>query len=121
MTAEEREKFTGLSQAPPRLQPQPKKFAIHQMPTYFHVNAHTAFPGSSRPERPGPARTAAPEMGNAVAGGPAAPGRPVVSAPSPAFCTQCGARHVAGDNFCAQCGVPMHGVGGYQGQSVTSY
>ncbi len=73
MTAEAREKFASLSQAPPRLpQPQPKQFALCQMPTYFHVSAQTAFPG-----RPDQAQAFCTQCG-------------VRHVPGDLFCGQCG-------------------------------
>ena len=104
MKAEVRAGFTNLCQAPPRLQPPPKKFAFCQLPSYFHVSAQTAFPQVRTP-----ADSSAPVV---------APPQLARSAAASAFCTQCGVRHVAGDNFCAQCGAPVIGVSGYQGQHV---
>lgn len=52
MSAEERAKFTSLSQAPPQLQPAPKTFAFLRMPTYFHIGARTAFPPSPQSGTP---------------------------------------------------------------------
>jgi len=106
MTAGARAGFANLSQAPPRLQPPPKKFACCPMPTYFHVSAQTAFPRSPRSGIPGPAVT---------------PPQLTGTAPAPAFCTRCGVRHAAGDNFCAQCGTPVMGVSGYQRQHAARY
>jgi len=145
MKADARAASVGLSQEPPRLRPEPKKFAFYQMPTYFHVSVRTAFPRSARPELPGPvaspasqvhAASPAPQL-QAVRSAPElrplpdrrqpAPGPAAWPAPAAgpdsttAFCTQCGARHVPGDNFCAQCGVRVNGIVSYQGQGVTGY
>lgn len=115
MTAAARTGFASLSQSPPRLLPGPKKFAFQQMPTYFHVGTRTAFPGSPRPAVARP--QAAEPGGRALTHGRhAAPAWPAEPA---SFCTQCGARHVAGDNFCGQCGVPVGGVPSYQVQRAT--
>ena len=106
-------KFAGLSTAPGRLQPPPKKFAFYQMPTYFHASAKTAFP----------AARSAPPSGLTSAEGRAGPVTgPAALAPSPNnFCTQCGARNVAGDIFCPQCGSRVHSANGDRPARATSY
>lgn len=122
MTAEAREKFASLSQAPPRLlQPQPKQFAFCQMPTYFHVSAQTAFPGRPRSADPVPMVRAEPGVRASADGGPGVLGWPAVPDQAQAFCTQCGVRHVPGDLFCGQCGVAVNGFGNYQAERVTRY
>ncbi|MGH3151048.1 MAG: hypothetical protein ACRDOB_09995 [Streptosporangiaceae bacterium] len=126
-----RARFASLSQAPPKLQPEPKKFAFYHMPTHFHANKQTAFP--PRPEAPAPARTAVPHASarhddrrgiaqvTALAGqaAPASPAR--LAPPVLSFCTQCGMRFVPGDNFCQQCGAPLNEVDSYTGQHATGY
>jgi hypothetical protein len=150
MSAEERAKFASLSQAPPKLQPSPKKFAFLQMPTYFHVSARTAFPPSPQSGTPmaadaptADAPTAAVTAAAVTAAAePAAVGAPrgagahrAVGMTGPEaqahgaaigqvdataglngspglqqtaqFCSQCGTRTVAGDNFCEACGASV--------------
>ncbi len=80
-------RFASLSQGPPKLQPEPKKFAFCHMPTYFYVNKQTAFP--PRPEAP--ARHGHRQVITQVAAhaGPAAPGPQVrLAPPILSFCTQ---------------------------------
>jgi zinc-ribbon domain len=196
MSVENRAKYASLCEAPPRVEPPPKKFAFVPMPTFFYVNAATAFPRQSQPGGPGqpdesthttpgeagessepvPARdyadagvlaesaTPAQPIVPGQATGPAVPGRgrhasgmaqPGLSpgyarprhsagpagtepayggainghattvtgtempgAPQQAanFCSQCGTRVVAGDNFCMKCGAPLdNGPASYPG------
>jgi hypothetical protein len=44
MKDEERDAFARLQQDPPRVAPEPKKFAFVNMPTYYKVHLQTAFP-----------------------------------------------------------------------------
>ncbi len=138
MKPEARAEFARLSQAPPRLQPEPKKFAFHQMPTFFYVSAQTAFPSAPRSGLPqptlaapeAPAYTPVPEVRTydaglghvAVPAQPAVPTRPTGPArPVQSFCTQCGTRYVAGDNFCLQCGTSVNGRNGYTPERSAGY
>ena len=118
---DEQARFASLSQAPPKLRPEPKKFAFYHMPTYFHANKQTAFPPRSdapvrHDHRRGIAQAAAPA-------GLAAPEPPPrLAPPTPptlSFCTQCGTRFVPGDNFCQECGAPVNKIGSYAGQRAT--
>jgi hypothetical protein len=144
MPGEERVKFASLNEAPPRLQPPPKKFAFVPLPTYYHANAATAFPRTSEPAQPAdpalpagstlsdepalPAGSApaaavfpAPAVFPAASGSSGADGIP---APRHAasFCTQCGVRLVPGNNFCSACGAPTDSSGQpNQGNGVASY
>ncbi len=74
--------------------------------------SHPAWSGALRSDdTPMPAETTVPEarthgngIGQAPFGGPSGfPGPERASK----FCTQCGTRAVAGDNFCQQCGAPV--------------
>jgi hypothetical protein len=129
MKPDEQARFAGLSQAPGKLRPEPKKFAFYHMPTYFHANQKTAFP--PRPEATVPACTTVPEpparhdahrhsFAPAPASAGLAPAPPAQLAPPVrSFCTQCGTRFVPGDNFCQQCGVPVNEINNYAGQRAT--
>jgi hypothetical protein len=122
MKPDARAKFADLTRMPGRLQPQPKKFAFYQMPTYFHANAQTAFPptaGSQLPSRPTPAEGRVGSVGDGRAGSVTGPAGP--ASPPNNFCTQCGTRNVAGDNFCAQCGTPVHDTSNYPPAHATNY
>lgn len=134
MTPDHRAKFADLSGVA-RLDPPPKKFAFHQMPTFFHVSAGTAFPhspqsGTRRDDAgsaagmhraewgPGPVAQAH-DAGWATGPGEQARGAgtgvdvAAGLAESPGtgqtvkFCTQCGRRTVEGDNFCEACGASV--------------
>jgi hypothetical protein len=91
---EERVKFAGLSQAPPRLEPLPRKFALCHMPTFYFVSAGSAFPHSST----------APAGGQPPDAGPA-PSR--AAGPGHTFCPRCGTQGTTGDHFCGACGTAM--------------
>jgi hypothetical protein len=127
MSADERSKFTALSQAPARLQPEPRKFAFQRMPTYYYAGAKTAFPRLPQSAATGPAdrpeSEAAPNHGDATTQ-VTAPSDPDVTPGTPQatnFCTQCGTRIVAGDNFCQQCGASVHNGAGHYPGSATGY
>jgi zinc-ribbon domain len=123
---ENRASFAALSQGPALLQPEPKKFAFYQMPTFFYAGAGTAYPkkqgvpaaqtssaaepGSAGPVRPGPVSPgsmAPPPAQVPSPPGPGPAGRHAAPVPAVIFCTQCGTRNNAGDNFCGQCGSPL--------------
>jgi hypothetical protein len=116
--AEARAKFTSLSQAPPRLRPQPGKFAIQQMPNYYFAGHGTAFPASGRP-RLSTGHSGAPGQTSAAAPPAAAvPRTKIAEPPRPAavqsFCTQCGTRREPGDNFCQECGAALEANGDHR-------
>jgi hypothetical protein len=89
MAAEARAKFASLNDAPPKLEPAPKKFAFVQLPTYYFVGAKTAYP--PRPQAAAPKADETPDQ-------------------AASFCDQCGVRIVAGDNFCHACGASVQAV-----------
>lgn len=84
---EEAAKFAELSQQPPRLEPQPKKFAFCYMPTSYFVSAGSAFPPSSA--------------------APAGDGAPPGATPGLISCPRCDAQGAADNHFCGVCGTPL--------------
>lgn len=52
MSVENRAKYASLCEAPPRVEPPPKKYAFVRMPTFFYANSTTAFPSQSQPGGP---------------------------------------------------------------------
>jgi hypothetical protein len=116
---EARAKFAALQQAEP-LQPPSGKFAFYQMPTFFFVNAATAFPkppmsDDSRPVVPSAETPQAVTLSAEVSATDEPPVAPAVQATAPllapaagpVFCTRCGTRSVEGDKFCEQCGTAL--------------
>lgn len=93
MGPEERARFAELSQAPPRLEPLPKKFAFCQMPTFYFVSAGSAFPRSS-------------------AATPVGDGMPPGAGPGQISCPRCGTQGAADDHFCGVCGTSMSSTTG---------
>ncbi len=126
MAAEVQATFAHLGQSAPRLQPQPRTFAYYQMPTYYPVSASTAYPVSASTAFPGSAGAVSATRPAGPRGQHARPddstAQQVSSSPSPArpsrhgsasvFCTRCGTRNAAGDNFCGQCGSPLKRLAG---------
>lgn len=133
MRAEVRDKFAALNQNLPGLQPQPRKFALYQFPTYYPANAATAFPparqaGAAKGDvPPGPsgqpatrpdARHAAPSSGalgdSATPSGPdgrtVPPPTPGEPAPAPSRTGLAAApRHGQAPVFCTRCGTRNSG------------
>jgi len=89
LTSEARAKFEALNLDPPKLEPAPKKFAFVQLPTYYFVNAKTAYP----PRSSAPPESCAPPAGR-----------------TPKFCDRCGTRALPGDKFCQSCGTAIGAV-----------
>lgn len=94
MGQEERAKFAELSQAPPRPEPLPRKFAFCHMPTFYFVGAGSAFPHSSGAQADGQP----PGVGPAPSRG---------AGPGLIACPQCGTQGASGAHFCGACGTAM--------------